>query len=117
MEVGGTHLKDLHRRYSGAGSSLESHLKNLDAVLDKLEKAGLRLNKEKCLFLQPKLEYLGYVIDETGIHPTQGKVRAIQEVPTPTNVKELRSFLGFLPDMSSMMEPLYTLLGKDQKWS
>ena len=107
-----------------AGSSLESHLKNLDAVLDKLEKAGLRLNKEKCFFLQPKLEYLGYVIDETGIHPTQEKVRAIQEAPTPTNVKELRSFLGlityyskFLPDMSSMMAPLYTLLGKDQKWS
>ena len=106
------------------GSTPENHLANLDAVLEKLEQAGLRLNQGKCSFLQPNLEYLGHVIDSTGKHPTQDKVRAIKEAPSPRNVTELRSFLGmityyskFLSNLSSKLTPLYTLLRKNQRWS
>ena len=45
------------------GSTLEEHLQNLDMVLDKLQSAGLRLNRDKCSFLQSSLEYLSHVID------------------------------------------------------
>ena len=60
------------------GSTLEEHLQNLDNVLTKIEKAGLKLNRSKCLFLMSKIEYLGHVIDEHGLHPTEDKIKAIK---------------------------------------
>ena len=78
------------------GSTHENHLHNLAAVLEQIEQAGLRLNRSKCFFLQPRLEYLGHVIDEAGRHPTEDKIRAIKEAPAPTNITELRSFLGVI---------------------
>ena len=78
------------------GSSSEDHLQNLDKVLTKIDEAGLRLKRSKCSFMMSKIEYLGHVIDEHGIHPTEDKVKAIQEAPRPKNVSELRSFIGIL---------------------
>ena len=50
-------------------------------------------------------------------------MRAIKEAPSPTNIHELRSFLGmvnyygkFLPDLSKVLAPLYKLLHCDTKW-
>ena len=72
------------------GSTIENHLDNLDKVLNIMTKAGLKLNKDKCKFLLPKVEYLGHMIDEKGLHPTKEKVKAIQEAPQPHNLAELR---------------------------
>ena len=105
------------------GATIEEHLQNLEAVLDRLEKAGLRLNKTKCSFLASRIDFLGHTIDEKGLHPTDEKVAALKEAPTPTNVTELRSFLGivnyygkFLPHLSTKLSPLYNLLHKNKKW-
>jgi len=106
------------------GATMEEHLANLAAVLDCLKKAGLCLNKAKCSFLSPRIDFLGHTIDEEGLHPTDEKVAALKEAPTPTNVTELRSFLGivnyygkFLPHLSSKLSPLYSLLHKNKKWA
>ena len=103
------------------GSIVENHLANLDKVLSIMATAGLKLNKAKCEFLLPKVEYLGHMIDGNGIHPTKGKVKAIQEAPQPRNVTELRSFLRiinyygkFLPNLSTKLAPLYQLLKRCQ---
>ena len=61
------------------GASTEEHLQTLDVVLEKLETAGLKLNRSKCFFLRPSIEYLGHIIDKDGLHPTREKVQAIQE--------------------------------------
>ena len=71
------------------GPSEEEHLKNLEKVLFRLNKAGVRLKKEKCKFLCPQVEYLGHLIDEFGLHPTASKVQAILDAPTPKDVSEL----------------------------
>ena len=99
------------------GPTIEEHLSNLDHVLQTIETAGLRLNKSKCEFLLPQVEYLGHVIDESGLHPTQEKVKAIQDAPEPKNLMELCSFLGminyysrFLLNLSPQLAPLYQLL-------
>ena len=42
------------------------------------------------------IKYLGTVIDQNGRHPDPEKVKAIQEVPSPTNVQTLHSFLGMI---------------------
>ena len=67
----------------------EEHLRHLNHILQILETAGLRLNKSKCAFMLSKIEYLGHVIDESGLHPTQEKVKAIQEAPELKNLAEL----------------------------
>ena len=71
------------------GKSTEEHLYILENVLSKLESAGLQLDKSKCYFLCPKVEYLGDIIDADGLHPTEEKVKAIKEAPKPQNVTEL----------------------------
>ena len=106
------------------GSNKEQHLQNLDRVMTHLESAGVTLKRSKCAFLTPSVEYLGHVIDKEGLHPSQEKVRAIQEALEPTNVSELKSFLGlinyyskFMSNLACILSPLYRLLHKDSKWS
>ena len=61
-------------------------------MLDKLDKAGLRLNRGEYSFLKSSVEFLGHIIDSQGLHSTTKEVKAIQDVPKPKNVTELRSF-------------------------
>ena len=73
--------------------------------------------------MAPSVVYLGHRIDEQGLHPTEEKVRAVQEAPEPCNVTELKSYLGllsyygkFLPNLSSTLAPLYSLLHASTPW-
>jgi hypothetical protein len=100
------------------GPSTEEHVANLERVLQRLEAAEMRLKKEKCVFLAPEVEYLGYKISKRGIEPTDEKVSF---APRPGNVAELRAFLGlisrFLPNLATVLNPLYRLLHKEVDWS
>jgi hypothetical protein len=71
--------------------------------------------------MQPVLACLGFRISAQGIYPV--KVQAVKEAPVPTNISKLKSYLGlinfygkFLPHLSSVLEPLYRLLHKNQTW-
>ena len=106
------------------GTSEDDHLKNLDEVLQRLKNAGLRLKKEKCNLMLPEVQYLGHKISAKGLEPTDKKIRAIREAPTPQNVTQLRSFLGainyyckFLPNLANNLSPLYKLLQHHSKWT
>ena len=75
--------------------------------------------KPKCQVMVPSVDYLGHVIEARGLHPLPDKVVAVQQAPTPSNVTELKSYLGlltygkFLPKLSMLLAPLYKLLGKN----
>ena len=106
-----------------SGKTADEHEHNLRLVLSRLESSGLRLNKSKCEWAKSSVVFLGHVIDGTGIKPCQGKIQALLQAPTPTNVGELRSYLGmvnyyhkFLPNLSSVLAPLYELLSA-KSWS
>ena len=62
--------------------------------------------KNKCVFLAPSVEYLGYVIDEKGLHPTQEKVRVVQDT---TNVAELKLYLGHLTLLQVFEKLVYSI--------
>lgn len=105
-----------------AGSEKE-HLKKLDEVLSRLEKYGVRVKRAKCKFMESRVEYLGHIVDSEGLHPTDEKVEALVRAPSPTNVSELRSFLGllnyygrFLKGLSTLLQPLHALLKKESPW-
>ncbi|XP_064487549.1 uncharacterized protein K02A2.6-like [Ornithodoros turicata] len=105
------------------GKTDEDHLRNLEAVLKTLLEKGVRVQRDKCDFFKPRLEYLGHLIDSESIRPTQEKVKAVLCAPTPKDKRQLKSFLGminyygkFLPNLSSVLHPLNNLLCKDKPW-
>jgi hypothetical protein len=100
-------------------SSLEDHLEKLEEVLRRLHDAGLKVNAEKSTFCALEIEYLGYILTRDGIKPQSNKVQAILTIQLPTNVKELRHFLGMVQyyrDLwarrSIMLAPLISLVGE-----
>ena len=104
------------------GASDEDHLNSLEEVLKRLASAGLWL-KNKCVFMEPQVTYLGYKVSKEGIQPLDGKVDPITNAPAPKNVSQLKSFLGminyyqkFLPNMSSMLAPFNELLREETRW-
>ena len=104
------------------GENESQHGERLMAVLQKLDKACLKLKREKCELNKSQVEYLDHVISSRGIQPSESKVEAIRDAPPPTNVTELKAFLGLLsyyrkfpPNLSSVLEPLYELLQKQRQ--
>lgn len=95
--------------------AFEDHLEKLQAVLQCLEKAGLKVNATKSFFAKGELEYLGYWITGDGIQPTTGKVHAISNIATPKRRKELRQFIGmvnYYRDMWNRQSDVLALLAK-----
>ena len=73
--------------------------------------------------MSQSVTYLGHKIDSEGLHPLPSKVRAVMEAPCPSNPKQLKAYLGlltyyakFLPNLSTLLSPLYKLLQKDTTW-
>ena len=106
------------------GRTEEEHLDHLREVLDRLKQHGLRVKRSKCRFLAPSVDYLGYRIDREGLHALPDKIAAMVEAPAPTNVTELRAFLGlvnyygkFISQLSSVTYPLNRLLCKRAPWA
>ena len=77
------------------GSKDERHLSNLESALERMSGMGIKLKKEKCVFMKPTVEYLAFV-KRNGIHPSPRKVQAIREVQVPENLTELKSFSGMV---------------------
>ena len=76
------------------------------------------------LFLVPSISYLGHKIDSQGLHPLPDKINAIVNAARPKSLTELKAFLGllnyygkFIPNLSSVLHPLYELLHSNCKWN
>jgi hypothetical protein len=99
--------------------TLSDHLDKLRKVLTRLREAGFKVNADKSKFCAHETEYLGYILTRDGIKPQSNKIEAILALQPPTNVKELRRFLGMVQyyrDMwmrrSDMLAPLTDLVGE-----
>jgi hypothetical protein len=80
----------------------------------------LVLNWEKCHFMFREGIVLGHKILENGIEVDKANIDVIEQLPPPTNVKGIRSFLGyagfyrgFVQNFSKIARPLMHLLAKD----
>ena len=103
-------------------TSFPDHLARLRGVLSRLREAGLKLKPSKCHFARKEVHYLGHVVSAIGVKPNPSKTAAVSSYPPPTNVKELRQFLGlanyyrrFIKDYSRIAEPLHQLTRKTSK--
>lgn len=105
------------------GQNLNEHNEKLCDVLKQLEKANLKVQLDKCEFLKKEVTYLGHTITNAGVEPDKNKVEAIKKFRPPTNVKEVKSFLGmigyyrkFIKNFSILASPINKLLKKNNKF-
>ena len=78
------------------GKDQQQHDERLEAVLKRLLEAGVTLNLDKCVFSTKQVKFLGHVISSNGIEVDPDKIKAIADLPPPTNVQEVRMFLGMV---------------------
>ncbi|XP_022001881.1 uncharacterized protein LOC110899297 [Helianthus annuus] len=74
--------------------NFDEHVKHVRQVLTLLCRDNLYAAKKKCVFMVPKVLFLGYVVSGDGIQVNESKVAAVKQWPTPTTITEVRSFHG-----------------------
>ncbi|GKD17539.1 putative mitochondrial protein [Tanacetum coccineum] len=105
--------------------TMEEHMTHLQLVLETIREHKLYVKLSKCVFGTTHLEYLGNVISKKGVSTEPNKVRAMQDWPIPTTLKQLKGFLGltgyyrrFIKGFASLSRPLTQLLKKNAfKWN
>ena len=100
--------------------SQEQHVRDVQAVLEKLKEKRLQLCPDKCEFHKKEVDFLGFIVGVNGIKLDPNKVKSIREWPQPTCVKDIQAFLGlanynreFIKDYSKIATPLTYLTKKD----
>ena len=101
-------------------NNIEEHHIQVKKVLKRLLENDLVVKLEKCEFDKSETTFLGYVISEDGLKIDNEKVKAILEWPSPTNVKEVQSFIGlcnyyrfFIKDFAKIANPFHKLTRKN----
>jgi hypothetical protein len=102
-----------------SSKSYAEHIDHMRQVFTLLAKDQWHIKLSKCKFAQTQIAYLGHVISDKGVATDPSKIDAVTSWPTPTSVKELRSFLGFagfyrrfVKHYAVISSPLTTLLKK-----
>jgi len=106
----------------------ERHDNTVREVLKRLQRNGLAVSPEKCVWKTQEVEFLGYIIGQEGIKMSQEKVEAVLSWQRPNSLTEVQSFLGFanfyrrfIQDYSRVAKPLTELTkkeaGKEWAWS
>ena len=97
--------------------TFEDHCEKLEAVFECLKKHNLKLKGSKCEFFRDRVQYLGHIVSASGVETDADKISALKDWPVPTNVKEVRKFLGFagyyrrfVENYSKIIRPLNDLL-------
>ena len=103
---------------------IETHMKHLKIIFQRLREANLKLKASKCSFFKQHIQYLGHLISGQGIEPLPEKLQSVKEMPPPRTPKEIRQFLGlvgyyrkFIPRFADIARPLTNLTKKDVEFN
>ena len=106
--------------------SFSSLLKRLDTLFKHLSSHGVKLNVGKCHFGQPEVRFLGHIVSKDGCRPCPENVNAVVDMKPPSNIKEVRRFLGMcgfyrkhIKDYAKIAVPLTNLLRQKElfRWT
>ncbi len=120
----GKFLEMLHRWRLVHNKGLLQHLAHHEELFKRLHEVNMKIHPKRCEFVVTSVVYLGHKILPNGIMAHWANVVAIVEMPNPTNVHTLRSFIGlcnyyriYVQDFSIIAHPLYALLKQDVAWT
>ena len=106
-----------------ATNTWEEHLEMLEKVFNSVIEANLKLKGSKCVFGAKEVVFLGHLISAKGIKQEPNKLKAPQELPTPTDVSGIKRVMGmfsyyrkFIPKFAILAEPLTKLTRKNVKF-
>jgi hypothetical protein len=101
--------------------TLDDHKKHLEYIFQKLREHHLYLEKAKCDLYSERMDCLGHLIDDRGLHADSDKMARIHDWHVPRNLKEVQRFLGlvqylaqFMPDVTSYTGPLLAICRNGQ---
>ncbi len=106
--------------------SFQQLLQRLGEVFKNMERMGIKLNITKCHIGQTEIKFLGHIVSKEGFRPDPGNTEAITKMREPTNLKEVRRFIGMVGfyrkhiiNFSKITSPLTDLTRKNQayKWT
>ena len=106
-----------------SGSTWDDHDRALEACLKRLSEKGLVLNSSKCSFLQTELSFFGQIFSAAGIWLDPKQAEDLNNATVPTNIQEVRSFLGmanyntkYIPHIATITDPLRELTKKNSNF-
>nr|GEZ76957.1 reverse transcriptase domain-containing protein [Tanacetum cinerariifolium] len=101
----------------------KKHEEHIKAILELLKKEELYAKFSKCKFWNPKVQFLGHVIDSQGIHVDSAKIESVKDWASPKSPTEIRQFLGlagyyrrFIEGFSKISKPMTKLTQKKVKF-
>ena len=87
-------------------SSIDEMLNRVKMVLKCLQDFNLKIKPKKSFFFQSKVLFLGHTLSKEGISPNPENVQKVKDWPVPTNAKEVHSFWGYHPTITSLYRNL-----------
>lgn len=105
------------------GQTLKEHNEKLVEIFQRFRKYNLKVQTQKCHFLEDEIVYLGHTITKNGVLPNPEKIKVVENYPVPQTTKEVKQFVAlcsyyrkFVKDFSKIAHPLTKLLKQDQKF-
>lgn len=103
-------------------TSIQEHIKSISDIFKVLEENKLKIQIDKCNFMQKETNFLGHIITKEGLKPNPEKINIIEKIQLPKTEKQIKSFLGitgyyrkFIRDYAKVAQPICKYLRKDSK--
>lgn len=113
---------------TGCGDTISEsehdNTEKLKLLYSRCKQAKIILNDDKKVIGLKEIPFHGHKITSEGVKADDGKIKAIIDMPSPTDISGVKRFCGvvqsmakFLPSLSTTLEPLRTLTRKDTPWA
>ncbi|XP_068224775.1 uncharacterized protein [Palaemon carinicauda] len=94
--------------------TMRDHEQNLQSLQKRCQEKKIKLNEEKSVYRKKEIAFMGHRLTSAGVTVDENKVKAIKEMPAPTDISGIRRFCGmvqylsrFLPNLADDLEPVY----------